>query len=70
MCTGPYHQQEPGKIPAAAHMGPSSPGISNPELQANQQSNQPNHYYLTPPIGSPQPSPLLLHIPLSHCPSW
>ena len=53
MCSGPHPQQEPGKVPATAHMGPPPPGISNPAVQANQHSNQPNHYYLTPPTGSP-----------------
>ena len=66
MCTGPHPQQELGKVPATAHMGPSPPGISSPAMQANQHSNQPTHHYITPPTGSPQPSshspthPLLL----------
>ena len=52
MCTGPHPQQKPGKVPAAAHMGPS-PVIPNSTVQANQHSNLPNHYCITPPTGSP-----------------
>ena len=44
-------------------MGPSS-GISNPAVQANQHSNQPNHYYLTPPTGSPNLLPFSYTPPL------
>ena len=34
-------KQKPCKVPASAHMGPPSPGISNSPVHANQPTNQP-----------------------------
>ena len=46
--SGPNCQQKPGKVPTAAHMGPSTTGISYTATQAFQPSNPPPTHLNTP----------------------
>ena len=55
MCTGPNPQQEPGEIPAPAHMGPPATSITYTVVQAIQPSSA-----LCP---LPKPPPLLVLTP-------
>ena len=58
LCSGLYPQQKPGRVPASAHMGQSSAGISYTTVQAIQPSS-PHPTHLNPPTGSPlYPLPL------------
>ena len=60
-CSGPYPQQKPGEVPASAHMGQSSAGISYTTVQAIQPSSPPTQP-LKPPTGSPTIPPPADHI--------
>ena len=51
-------KQKPWKVPASAHMGPPSPGISNSPVQANQPTNQ-LYSHITPHTGFSPPPPTL-----------
>ena len=57
-CAGPHPQQEPGQVPAAAHMGPPPPGITHLTMQAFKPSNC-TLSHLTPLLVPPSLHPLL-----------
>ena len=75
ICVQDPPQQKPGKLPAAAHMGPSSPGITNFPAQANQPANH-HIFYIAPSYWFPPPLPSIPSLlpfpfmPPSHCPLW
>ena len=58
ICVQDPPKQKPWKVPASAHMGPPSLGISNLPMQANQPTLQShNTPILVPPLLFPLPHP-------------
>ena len=68
LCMGPPTKQKSRKVPASAHLGPSTTGIAYTTVPTSQPATQ-HHNHLTPLLVPPPHSPIT-STPLPLTPKW